>query len=117
MLLLALALISQGAVARMPMMPMGESVQAMATMDCHSQMSDSAQAEEENCCCDGGTMTGTMAMDCDSGCSQCQDCFHYSSTPVSPLQIGRSPQHGEPPAYLTSFDSVCLESDERPPIA
>ncbi|TKB47604.1 hypothetical protein FCL40_15435 [Ferrimonas sediminicola] len=117
MLLLALALISQGAVARMPMMPMGASGQAMATMDCHSQMADSAQADEASCCCDGGAMTGTMTMDCDGGCSQCQDCAHYSSSPVTPLQFGHAPRHGEPLAYLTSFDSVCLEFDERPPIA
>ncbi|WP_156896979.1 hypothetical protein [Ferrimonas kyonanensis] len=119
MVVLSLALLSQGAVARMPMMPMVDvdNSAMMAAMDCHgsAEMTQKQMADDGDCCCDHDAEPGSV-MSCQGGCSQCQDCSPGSSSLIAALWTSAGPQPLEPHFYFVSFDSVYLESDERPPI-
>ncbi|SDK16447.1 hypothetical protein SAMN04488540_12059 [Ferrimonas sediminum] len=117
--MLSLALLSQGAVARMSMMPAvdGNNSVMMAAMDCHgsAEMTQGQASDDGDCCCDHDADVGSI-MNCQGGCSQCQDCSPGSSSLIAVLWTSVGPQPLEPHFYFVSFDSIYLESDERPPI-
>lgn len=121
LLLLSLAFIGQGAMAAAPKLNALEmqAVMAQPAMDCHGQME--SMIEQASDCCGGihnsDHCNHSAQVECDNGCSQCQS----GMSSVSALITFTWHQHEMPsiaPVVQTyQFDSVVLESDNRPPIA